>query len=359
MNMHKKEQPGIAIIGSGFVAYLHLFGIRSAGLGKFKALSAYTQEEANQRGRLFDAIPYSTERIDEMLARPDIDLVIIGSPNRLHAEHAARAVAAGKPVLIEKPLTLTLAEADSLCAFQKKGARVGYAENHIFAPIIIKARELSLEGAVGKVRKVTGYFGNPAISSLNWHHAPAVSGGGVFIDLGAHIVPGCAYIAGDSPIAEVSRSEMRFDEATGIDVEAKVVFLTESGVELATESAFGAAKSGCHYKIEGDDGVLSASFMPDQELILLRPGHEPQKIAFPSSTDSSLAGRYTRSGYGPQIASFVASIASGKDAPLTADYGRDILRWLCAGYIAAATGQRVGSNATVPRDRTPFACGKA
>jgi len=359
MKTNESKQPGIAMIGSGFVAYLHLFGIRSAGLGKFTAIAAYTQEEANQRGRLFDAEPYSSARVDELLARPDIDLVIIGSPNKLHAEHAALAIAADKAILVEKPLVLAIEDAEQLCAAERNGARIGYAENHLFAPIMIKARALAAEGAVGRIRRVTGNFGNPAISSLNWHHAPAVAGGGVFVDLGAHIVPGCEFLAGDASIAEVTRAEMRFDSATGIDIEAKVAFRTESDVELITESMFGAAGPGCFYEIEGDAGVLTAHFMPDQELALKGSGSEPQAIAFPSQDDRSLAGRYTRSGYGPQIAHFVEAFASGRAPRLSAPYGRDTLRWLCAGYVAAATGRRVDRDTAMPEDCTPIECGKA
>jgi len=95
---------------------------------------------------------FAFDELPELLADPRVELVFVNSPNRLHAAQALAALESGKHVVVEKPLCLTLDEADALCAAAaRRRLLLGYAENLCFSPLYRRARELVRGGAVGRV----------------------------------------------------------------------------------------------------------------------------------------------------------------------------------------------------------------
>jgi predicted dehydrogenase len=93
--------------------------------------------------------------VAELCACPAVDLVYIGTPTRLHAEHAGTALAAHKHVLIEKPMAVTLAEADAMiAAAERHGVLLGVNVKHSFEPRVLKLRALAQSGELGRLRMV-------------------------------------------------------------------------------------------------------------------------------------------------------------------------------------------------------------
>jgi phthalate 4,5-cis-dihydrodiol dehydrogenase len=89
----------------------------------------------------------------ELCASPAVDLVYIGTPTRLHAEHTGIALAAKKHVLIEKPMAVTLAEADAMIgAAERHGVLLGVNVKHSFEPRVLKLRALAQSGELGRLR---------------------------------------------------------------------------------------------------------------------------------------------------------------------------------------------------------------
>ena len=131
-------------------------------------------------------------------------LVCVNSPNRLHAAHALAALAAGKHVVVEKPLCLTLDEADALCAAAtRQGVVLGYAENLCFAPLYRRARELVREGAVGRVlwaRQVEKHGGPYS----PWFFDRAEAGGGALMDMGCHGIEALRFVFDRPAVRAVS-----------------------------------------------------------------------------------------------------------------------------------------------------------
>ena len=96
--------------------------------------------------------------IAELCACPAVDLVYIATPTRLHAEHAGIALAAKKHVLIEKPMAVTLGEADAMIAAAEKHAvLLGVNVKHSFEPRILKLRALAQSGELGRLRTIQSW----------------------------------------------------------------------------------------------------------------------------------------------------------------------------------------------------------
>src|SRR4030081_3659112 len=120
----------------------------------------------------------------EMLIDPAIEMISITAPNRLHAQITIDAARAGKHVVCEKPLCVTLEEADAMIdACAKAGVLLLYAEELFFAPKYVKAKQMADEGAFGRVHPV-----KPSEKHAGPHPASVwdveQSGGGGLMDLG-------------------------------------------------------------------------------------------------------------------------------------------------------------------------------
>jgi predicted dehydrogenase len=125
---------------------------------------------------------------EELLADPDIDAIYNPLPNQLHVPWTIKAAEAGKHVLCEKPLSLSVAEAETLLAVRARtGVKIGEAFMIRSYPQWLRVRELLDEGRIGELRSITGvfsYFNNDPANIRN--HVE--SGGGGLMDIGCYLI---------------------------------------------------------------------------------------------------------------------------------------------------------------------------
>jgi phthalate 4,5-cis-dihydrodiol dehydrogenase len=96
--------------------------------------------------------------IDKLCANPKVELVYIGTPTRLHREHAGAALDRGKHVLIEKPMAVSLSEADEMIAqAERNSVLLGVNVKHSFEPRIQKVREFATSGELGRLRMIQNW----------------------------------------------------------------------------------------------------------------------------------------------------------------------------------------------------------
>ncbi len=127
--------------------------------------------------------------LDEALADPVIDLVVIATPNTLHASQAHAALAAGKHVVVDKPFTVTLAEAMDVLAHGVRAQRVvSVFQNRRYDSDFQTVRALLADGAVGEVLEFTSHFDRfrPEVRD-RWREQPG-PGSGLWADLGPHLL---------------------------------------------------------------------------------------------------------------------------------------------------------------------------
>ena len=127
----------------------------------------------------------------QVVASPEVSIVIVATTNAMLSEIATSAAAAGKHVLVEKPAARNLAEMDALIAAARQGGslvRAGY--NHRYHPALQKAHAIFKSGALGKMMFVRGRYGHGGRVGYEkeWRANPALSGGGELIDQGVHLI---------------------------------------------------------------------------------------------------------------------------------------------------------------------------
>ena len=180
---HRVAMLGTGLIGDFYTMTLH--GQR----GRDRVQVVYSRSE--ERGAAFRerwGIPESTTSIQAAVDHPEVDTVVVGLPNHLHAEAVAAAAAAGKAVLVTKPLARSADEARRILdTVERAGVFGGYLEDLVYTPKTRKALASTRSGAIGDVLWVRSRETHPGPHSA-WFWDAAQAGGGAIVDLGCHCI---------------------------------------------------------------------------------------------------------------------------------------------------------------------------
>jgi xylose dehydrogenase (NAD/NADP) len=145
-------------------------------------------------------VPRRYGSYEELLADPEIDVIYNPLPNSLHAEWTVRAVQAGKHVLCEKPLALSVEEVDAVSAAAERYGRVVFeAFMYRFHDQTLKARQIVQDGQLGRVKLVRGSFTYDGTGSENYRMKPEM-GGGCLWDVGGYPLGYARFVLGAEPL---------------------------------------------------------------------------------------------------------------------------------------------------------------
>ena len=163
-------------------------------------------------------IPTAYGSYEELLADPSIDAIYNPLPNQLHVPWTIKAAEADKHVLCEKPLSLTVAEAESLLAIRARtGVKIGEAFMVNCHPQWLRLRELLDEGRIGQLRSIAGFFSYFNIDPNNIRNQ-VESGGGALMDIGCYLIHASRDAFAQEPtrvVALIDRDpQMRTDRLT-------------------------------------------------------------------------------------------------------------------------------------------------
>lgn len=189
--------PRVAIVGCGLVGRK-----RAAALGRAR-LTVCADLDPSRAEALAQTSPGAIATADWRAAvtSEDVDLVVVATINDALTPVARAAVAAGKHVLVEKPVGRSTIEIDTLIATCTAGSLVRVGFNHRFHPALRKARELCDAGAIGELMFVRGRYGHGGRIGYDceWRADPERSGGGELIDQGVHLIDLSRWFLGEFP----------------------------------------------------------------------------------------------------------------------------------------------------------------
>src|ERR1700761_1075512 len=145
-------------------------------------------------------IPKAYGSYEELLADPEIEAIYNPLPNQLHVPWSIKAAEAGKHVLCEKPISLTVAEVKSLAAVQQRtGVRIGEAFMVRTHPQWLRTRELIASGRIGELRSVFGFFSYFNADPKNIRNIADYGGGGL-MDIGCYPINTSRFVFGEEPV---------------------------------------------------------------------------------------------------------------------------------------------------------------
>jgi predicted dehydrogenase len=192
-------QVGAAIIGTGFIAPVHLEALRRLGRPVLGVLGS-TPEKGSAAARNW-GLPQSYGRLEDVLEDPAVSVVHIASPNRLHFEQCRQALAAGKHVVCEKPLAMTATETAQLVNVAPQSGRVAaVCYNVRFYPLCLEARQRIATGQIGRVYHVAGSYVQDWLlheTDFNWRVLTDEGGAlRAVADIGTHWLDLITFITG-------------------------------------------------------------------------------------------------------------------------------------------------------------------
>ena len=251
---------GWAIVGLGQLALEEIMpAFRECKLSRPMALVSGHPDKAKKIARAYGINPeaiYDYENYDRLAENKEIDAIYIVLPNSMHAEFTLRGLRAGKHVLCEKPMSVTVEEADKMVATARETARkLMIAYRLHYEPYNQKVMELCRTKALGKIA---------TISSTNGQNVKAPNirlssklGGGPVGDVGVYSINAARYITGEEP-AEVSAfAHQPTDDPRFREVPECVSFVLRypSGIQAHCDCYFGSAESR-NYRVHCKDGYL-------------------------------------------------------------------------------------------------------
>ena len=343
----------IAVIGLGTIAVEHLGAYQRNDQAEIVAVCDVDVERAKARAEQFD-VPLATGSVEELLANPDIDAVSVCVPNTLHAPIAEAALRAGKDVLVEKPMTVTVADAEALVKAVEetgKALQVGFVRR--LAPNALVTKRFLDEGEFGDIYAARATLLRTAGNPGGWFGDAAISGGGPLIDLGVHIIDLCWYLMGMPKAVAVSgvtfsplgardniqhlsryraASETR---ANTVEDYASAQIRFENGAVLDVDTSYSLhARNEISVRIHGEKG--GAEIEP--ELLMVTERHDTLLHIQPQ-IDS--LGFDFKVGFANQIDHFLRICRGEIPADATAEQGLEMARILSAIYESAASGGEV------------------
>ncbi len=208
--------------------------------------------------------------LEDFLADPDIDVVYIATPLFCHKEQVEAVADSGKHILLEKPMGLTVAEAEEMKAYcEQRGVMLGVGFMMRFHEAHQQIQQLIGAGEIGEVVSAYAKFNcwsDPAEETV-WRQKKATGGGGAMMDMGIHCIDLLQYMTGLQAQSVVGMSGNQI--FTYIDVEdaATCVMKMQNGAMFTVEAHFNISEEvgGCKFEIYGTKGSITAEGTIGQE----------------------------------------------------------------------------------------------
>jgi 1,5-anhydro-D-fructose reductase (1,5-anhydro-D-mannitol-forming) len=247
------------IVGFGLHAVKRMMpAFALAKKSKAVALSRRTVDKAKESSKKW-GIPLAFDSAAALARSPEVDAVFVTTPNYCHISDVLAVVAAGKPVLCEKPLAMNAAECKQMIDAAKK-ANIPFGVAHIFRfeDSVNKLRDRLASGQIGRPIFARSEFSFPggADHPRKWLHDMSVAGGGPIVDVGVHCIDTLRYILQDE-VVKVSARAMH-DQLSGPMEAAATLLLEFSRGTLATVNVSFRAAYRSPLEIVGTDGTLFA-----------------------------------------------------------------------------------------------------
>ncbi len=315
----------IGLLGAGGIGRAHAEAV--ASLGAVGVLAGVADINPEIAASVAGASESDVVTMAELADRDRFDLVVVASPPASHLAVVEPLLAAGVPVLCEKPLAVDLASARALAsAAGRTGTPLTMATKFRFVEDVVATRELIASGALGQVIKVEVAFAGRANMTDKWNAVREIAGGGVLIDNATHGIDLAQHLVG--PLVSVLAVEGPSGQPLDVEDSATLLGRTGDGVLVEVDVTWSFRRlSPVYCAAHGTRGTVEIAWQGSQKLV--EPDTEP--VAFGSGyrkIDSLRAN----------LAAVIAALAANEKPPVGVDEAVSVAAVVDAGYRSARTG---------------------
>jgi predicted dehydrogenase len=336
----------VGLIGSQFASTIHAESLKRVADAEIIAAASPTEEHVRAFAQQYSIPNYFTD-YRKMLEMDEIDMVVLGLPNDLHAQATIDAANAGKHVVCEKPMCMNLREADLMIETCKnQNVKLMYAEELCFAPKYVRLKQLVDEGALGDIYMVKQSEKHDGPHSP-WFWDVQRAGGGVALDMGCHAFEFFRWILG-KPEVESVYAEMgtyvHKDRTKGDENSLLIVKFAGGATCLAEESW--AKKGGMDDRAEvyGSEGVAYANLLMGNSILTYSDkgyGYAVEKAESTKGWSFTIYEEVWNYGFPQEMEHFVDCVKNDKQPLETGEDAKAVLEMVFAAYESARTGSKV------------------
>jgi predicted dehydrogenase len=312
-----------AVVGCGTAARkIHLPALREAGadvtvFASRSRASAESLRDAWASGAVVD-------RWEDAVSHPDVDAVLVATPNANHCEVALHALDAGRHVLVDKPMACTTADADAMiAAADDHGLFLVPFQNTRFAPPFVAAREAVADGRIGTVTGFRIAFGHAGpqewATRAEWFFDASQAGGGCLIDLGVHAIDLLRAVTHDDVVAV---SALVHGVRGDVETDAQVLARMDNGA-IGTVHASWSSSSGSDHQLTVIGTAATLHLDSRTPLTVIGPDGSRERVDVPDKT-------------GTPLDELIAAIRGVRAPSVTAADGRAAVAVVEAAYNSAA-----------------------
>lgn len=332
---------GIGIVGAGFMSRTYAYGIRELVQG---ARSVAVTGGSRAPGFASDFGIALEPSLEALLARDDVDIVLLGSPTPVHRDQALAAAAAGKHVFTEKPIAATLAETDDMiAACRTAGVLLGVNAVTRWRRGIRMAKELVDAGEIGEIRMVRHTYAFPESAYAepgHWILDPAA--GSPFLDQGAHCNDAIRWFVGADPVTAYAVYG-NYSKAPPAGQSAMVTYTFANGVMCQIWASYEwphapETDKTIDYLFVGSKGMIDVGYRGELQ-VHRGTGWETLYVHPPvRQPDPDVPFAYP---YAEQVQDFVDAIREGREPEVNGETARKGIEMALAADRSAATGEVV------------------
>jgi len=260
------------------------------------------------------AIPQRYTSASDLLADPQIDAVYIATPVNQHLPQTLAAAAAGKHVLVEKPMALTTSQCDQMiAACRSAGVKLGVAYYRRFYPLVHRIQQLLQAGEIGVPMAISAVTATPLEMQPGeegwWRVDQAASGGGALMDVGSHRINLFLHLLGK--ITAVKSFCGTIASSRQVDDNSAVLMKFESGAVGTLQCHFGVPFDPDEFAITGTLGRITANPLNGKTLTITTASGVRTETHPPDANFCA-----------PLIADFVAAILEDRPPLISGEEGR-------------------------------------
>jgi predicted dehydrogenase len=307
----------VALFGCGWIQDFHARGVLAHG-DDLVAVANHREETARAFAERHGIDRVTTDWAT-LAADGDIDAAIVATPNALHAPQSIALLNAGTPVMVEKPMAMSVSECDAMIeASRASGAPLMVAHCWRFRDEVIALRDRIAAGDLGEVVKTRGYGAHERWGPSGWFTDRELAGGGALVDMGVHAIDTARFLLGDPAPGRVCATVgTRYaDGRYQVDDDAVLLIAWSNGTNSVVEAGWWQPRIGGQ---EADTEVYGTN------------GYERIWPAEPPSEDYE---HCTQPMYTAQVAEFLGAIRDGREPHPNGEDGRVVMQVVEAAYAS-------------------------
>lgn len=323
---------GVALVGLGYYSEFQLapalLETKSCYLAGIVTGTPEKAAKWKAKYRLADKNIYNYNNFDQIVDNKDIDVVYVVLPNSMHHEFVIRAAKAGKHVITEKPMAISVRECEEMIAACKKAnvrLSVGYRLN--YEPFNNEVARIGQKKEFGDIKLLEASFGFISGDPTQWRLKKALAGGGALMDVGIYALHAARHAVGAEPIA-VMAQEYKTDAVKFKEVDETIVWQMEfpNGIICNSTTSYNANVE--RFYMSAENGWIELS--PAYGYGPLAGKTHKGKLKLPVINHQAA-----------QLEGMATSILKNEDSIATGEEGLKDMKVIEAIYQSIATGKKV------------------